>query len=406
MHVDGLRFDLASILGRDSQGNVLVEPPIIEMIAEDGVLADTKLIAEPWDAAGLYQVGSFPFGRRWSEWNGRYRDDVRRFWRGDHGMIGYLATRLCGSADLYEWNNRLPRHSINFITCHDGFTLYDLVSYNQKHNDANGEDNRDGMNENHSWNCGAEGETDDPEIIGLRRRQAKNLMATLMLSQGVPMLLAGDEFLRTQKGNNNAWCQDNEISWVDWSLKERNADFLRFVRELIHLRRRHTALRRKRFFRGRFPQSPGHFDAAVGFSRRRSRSSGRRRPPRTVERAHELPRHGRHGRYHLARQGTAQTRLDRRSKAIAFSLDGRFNGREIDPDYAPDRDFYIAINSRARACPLPHSRSPTRRLWRRIIDTAMATPLDIIPDNEGPLVAEGGRYIVSPRSIMVLMSEA
>ena len=166
MHVDGLRFDLASVLGRDRHGNVLVEPPVVEMIAEDGVLADTKLIAEPWDAAGLYQVGQFPFGRRWSEWNGRYRDDVRRFWRGDPGMAGALATRLCGSADLYEASGRLPRHSINFITCHDGFTLWDLVSYNHKHNEANGEDNRDGANENFSWNCGVEGPTDDPDDPG------------------------------------------------------------------------------------------------------------------------------------------------------------------------------------------------------------------------------------------------
>jgi glycogen operon protein len=204
MHVDGLRFDLASVFGRDRYGNVLVEPPIVEAIAEDGVLAHTKLIAEPWDAGGLYQVGRFPYGARWSEWNGRYRDDVRRFWRGDPGMAGALATRLCGSADLYEASGRLPRHSLNFITCHDGFTLADLVSYNGKHNEANGEGNRDGMDDNLSWNCGAEGPTDDTGVLNLRRRQAKNLLATLLLSQGVPMLLAGDEFLRTQGGNNNA----------------------------------------------------------------------------------------------------------------------------------------------------------------------------------------------------------
>src|SRR5207244_754930 len=203
MHVDGLRFDLASILGRDLNGQVMVEPPVVEMIAEDGVLADTKLIAEPWDAAGLYQVGQFPFGRRWSEWNGRYRDDIRRFWKGEPGMAGALATRICGSSDLYHASGRKPTHSINFITCHDGFTLWDLVSYNEKHNLANGEDNRDGSNDNHSWNCGVEGPTDDLEIVALRYRQARNLMATLLISQGVPMLLAGDEFLRTQQGNNN-----------------------------------------------------------------------------------------------------------------------------------------------------------------------------------------------------------
>ena len=261
MHVDGLRFDLASVFGRDQHGNVLVEPPIVEMIAEDGVLGGTKLIAEPWDAAGLYQVGRFPGGRRWSEWNGRYRDDVRRFWRGEPGMAGALASRMCGSADLYESTGRLPRHSINFITSHDGFTLHDLVSYNRKHNEANGENNLDGLNENFSWNCGVEGPTDDPKVAALRRRQAKNFMATLLLSQGVPMLLAGDEFLRTQRGNNNAWCQDNEIGWIDWTLTEKNADFLRFVREMIALRKRHSALRRPAFFRGRGPT--GEFEPDI-----------------------------------------------------------------------------------------------------------------------------------------------
>ncbi len=311
MHVDGLRFDLASILGRDSQGNVLVEPPIIEMIAEDGVLADTKLIAEPWDAAGLYQVGNFPFGRRWSEWNGRYRDDIRRFWRGEHGMIGYLATRLCGSSDLYEWNHRLPRHSLNFITCHDGFTLNDLVSYNQKHNEANGEENRDGMNENYSWNCGTEGETDDPGIFGLRRRQAKNLMATLLLSQGVPMLLAGDEFLRTQKGNNNAWCQDNDISWVDWSLKDKNGDFLRFVREMIALRLAGTPKpAAEAFFQGDFlKKRPRPHDAVAGVSHCRAGAPGGRRAARSADRPARIAEGGGPGRHCLARPSAAPARL-------------------------------------------------------------------------------------------------
>src|SRR5438105_874245 len=233
MHVDGLRFDLASVFGRDEKGNVMLEPPVVESIAQDGVLADTKLIAEPWDAAGLYQVGKFPYGRRWSEWNGRYRDDVRRFWRGEPDTVGVFATRICGSADLYQPTGRLPTHSINFITCHDGFTLLDLVSYNKKHNEANGEENRDGLGENFSWNCGVEGSTDDPEVLSLRLRQAKNFIATLLISQGVPMILAGDEFLRTQLGNNNAWCQDNEISWIDWGLTKSHADFLRFYREMI-----------------------------------------------------------------------------------------------------------------------------------------------------------------------------
>ena len=246
MHVDGLRFDLASVMGRDSMGNVLMQPPIVEMISEDGVLADTKLIAEPWDAGGLYQVGSFSSGRRWSEWNGRYRDDVRRFWRGDLNMAGSLATRFCGSSDLYETTRHSPLHSLNFITCHDGFTLWDLVSYNRKHNWANGEGDRDGMNENYSWNCGVEGPTDDLDVLSLRDRQVRNLLATLLLSQGVPMILAGDEFLRTQMGNNNTWCQDNDIGWVDWTQTPSQAEFLRFVTMLIALRKRHPALRRRR----------------------------------------------------------------------------------------------------------------------------------------------------------------
>src|SRR6185437_2304353 len=255
MHVDGFRFDLASILGRDRRGNVMVEPPVIESITEDGVLADTKLIAEPWDAGGLYQVGGFPFGRRWSEWNPHYSDDVRCFWSGAAGFAPVVASRVCGSADLYQWNGRLPRHTVNFITCHDGFTLWDLVTYDKKHNDANGERNRDGLDENFSWNCGIEGETTDAEVLALRWKQCRNLVATLMLSQGVPMLLGGDEFLRTQQGNNNAWCQDNAVSWVNWKFAEANAQFLRFTKEMIALRKRHPALRRRKFFVG--PIRPG-----------------------------------------------------------------------------------------------------------------------------------------------------
>ncbi len=405
MHVDGLRFDLASILGRDSHGNVLVEPPIIEMIAEDGVLADTKLIAEPWDAVGLYQVGSFPFGRRWSEWNGRYRDDVRKFWRGDPGMIGFLATRLCGSADLYEWNNRLPRHSLNFITCHDGFTLNDLVSYDDKHNEANGENNRDGSDDNLSWNCGIEGHTDNPQIVGLRRRQARNLMVTLLLSQGVPMILGGDEFLRTQRGNNNAWCQDNDTSWVDWSLADKNADFLRFVRGLIALRKRHPALRRKQFFRGEFIKRRGGPAPLMAFP-----VAGPVRPadaglPSTPAEPPEFPRLD--GLADIVWHGSRPFEPDWsvKSQSIACSLDGRFNGREIEPDYTTDNDFYIAINGSLEPVPFEIPPSPTRRRWRRVIDTALASPLDIVPEEEGPLVVDGSRYIVAPLALVVLISE-
>ena len=244
MHVDGFRFDLASILGRGKTGEPLPDPPLLERLAYDPVLANTKLIAEAWDAAGLYQVGTFPAWGRWAEWNGRYRDDVRRFVRSDPGLVPALAERLKGSPDLYARSGRKAQHSINFVTCHDGFTLADLVSYNHKHNEANGEDNRDGADENFSWNCGVEGPTDDPEILALRRRQMKNFLLLLLSSGGVPMLLAGDEFARTQKGNNNAYCQDNEIGWVDWRLADANADLLEFVRSLVRFRRAHELFAR------------------------------------------------------------------------------------------------------------------------------------------------------------------
>ncbi len=249
MHVDGFRFDLASILGRDQEGNILEDAPLIARIAEDPVLRDTKLIAEAWDAGGAYQVGSFG-GARWAEWNGKYRDDVRRFWRGDPGMKGAFATRIMGSADLYQQSDRSPKHTINFITCHDGFTLYDLVSYEKKHNEANGENNRDGADENFSWNCGKEGKTDDPEIELMRTRCRKSLVATLFLSLGVPMMLGGDELGRTQQGNNNAYCQDNELSWFDWSGLDNAGELLAFYRNMIAFRFENPALYRHTYFKG------------------------------------------------------------------------------------------------------------------------------------------------------------
>jgi len=218
-HVDGFRFDLASVLSRDRNGDLQPNPPVVEVITEDPALADTKIIAEAWDAAGAYQVGSFA-RLRWAEWNGRYRDDVRRFWRGDYAQTGHLATRLAGSSDLYAEHGRQPCHSINFVTAHDGFTLADLVSYREKHNEANGEGNRDGDTNNFSDNYGVEGPTRSADVAEVRSRQVRNLLATLLLSQGVPMLLGGDECGRTQGGNNNAWCQDNDVSWLDWSLVE------------------------------------------------------------------------------------------------------------------------------------------------------------------------------------------
>ena len=360
--VDGFRFDLASVLGRDRHGNVLVEPPVIKRISEDSLLRDTKLIAEPWDAAGLYQVGTFPGEGRWSDWNGRFRDDVRRFWRGEPGLTSALATRICGSDDLYQ--GRGPLHSINFLCCHDGFTLNDLVSYNHKHNDANGEGNRDGSDANWSWNCGLEGPTANPEVLQLRRQQVRNLMATLMISQGVPMILGGDEILRTQRGNNNAWCQDNSLGWVDWSLEERNADFLRFMRMIIALRQAHAVLRRRTFFSG----------ARQGL------------PPEIL--------------WH----GVEPSRPDfgPNSHSLACTLDGRRSDR---PDLV-DRDLYIAMNAYSESLDFRIPMAPSGRAWRRAVDTALSSPDDIAAEDQGPCIPVHQIYPVRGHSMIILVSGA
>lgn len=242
--VDGFRFDLASILGRDQNGAPMANPPILESLAFDPVLGKMKLIAEAWDAGGLYQVGSFPSWNRWAEWNGRYRDDMRSFLKGDDGMAGNAITRITGSRDLYSPESRGHKASVNFLTCHDGFTLYDLYSYNEKHNEKNGWNNTDGDNNGHSWNCGAEGETDDPNVNGLRRRLIKNAFAALLCSRGPAMFFAGDEFCNTQFGNNNAYCQDNIISWLDWSRLEEFKEIHDFVRHMIQFRKEHPILRK------------------------------------------------------------------------------------------------------------------------------------------------------------------
>jgi isoamylase len=247
MHVDGFRFDEASVLGRDSTGKLLPKAPLLERIAEDPVFRDVKIIAEAWDAGGAYEVGHFS-ERRWASWNGHYRDEVRRFWRGDDGMLGLFAQRLCGSADIYSASGKGPASSINFVTCHDGFTLNDLVSYNGKHNEANGEKSRDGINANYSANYGAEGGTKDAGIESVRKRQIKNFLLTLLVSRGVPMLLGGDEFRRTQGGNNNAYCQDNETSWIDWTDLEKHKEIYQFARGMISFRRAHPVLSKEQFY--------------------------------------------------------------------------------------------------------------------------------------------------------------
>jgi glycogen operon protein len=353
--VDGFRFDLASVFARDENGNVMANPFLPWSIELSPILIERPLIAEAWDAAGLYQVGAFP-GMHWSEWNGRYRDLVRRFVRGDRGLIGELATRLTGSSDLYGASNRLPANGINFFTCHDGFTLQDWVSYNGKHNVANGEQNRDGSDDNLSWNCGAEGESDDAAVLELRRRQARNALAILLLSQGVPMLLAGDEVLHSQRGNNNAWCQDNELSWFDWTRLESQADMLRFVRELIALRRRHPALRARRFLTGDIQADTNAPDI---------RWHGREldQPP-----------------WH-----------DPDAQLLAFTL------APTQPDEAP---LHVVLNMADTTCTVALPQWPGLR-WRRALDTARVSPDDIRPPAE-QVVLKAGEYPVQAHSVVVL----
>jgi glycogen operon protein len=355
LHVDGFRFDLASVLTRGEDGGPLAQPPLIYGITLLEPLVDTKVIAEAWDAAGLYQVGDFP-GFRWSEWNGRYRDDIRRFVTGEPGLIGSVATRLAGSADMYAMQNRLPANSVNFITCHDGFTLNDLVSYNGKHNEANGENNRDGADDNHSWNCGAEGPTDDPNVNALRERQIKNFAAILLLSEGVPMILMGDEVRRTQRGNNNAYCQDNEISWLDWGLVEKNAGLLRFWQRLIDFRKRHASLRRKTFFTSK------HNERGLK----------------------DVTWHG----CKLNDPGWNDTN----ARALAFTLAG-FDGEE---------DIHVLLNMYWE--PLDFELPPLDgRGWRLAVDTAENAPLDAAePGHEKRLT--NGSFSAQGRSVVVLVS--
>jgi len=355
MHVDGFRFDLASALARDDTGQPMHNPPLLWGIELSDTLARTKIIAEAWDAAGLYQVGAFP-GYRWMEWNGRYRDSLRRFVRGDPGIIGEVASRIAGSSDLYQSNLRLPINSVNFVTCHDGFTLWDLVSYKQKHNEGNHEGNRDGCNNNLSWNCGVEGATDDPGILALRKRQAKNFMGLLFLSQGVPMVLAGDEVLRTQQGNNNVWCQNNETGWFDWTLVERNADMLRFVRGLIALRKRHPSLQRRRFLTGK---------------------------PRPGAR---LPDIGWHG-----PEGGLPGWNDPQGRTLAFTLAGTTEEEEI-------LKVLMNMGEGNRTFALERFEG---RTWHLALDTAKAAPHDIASrDEQEPWPHD--QYQVAGRTLVVL----
>jgi len=375
MHVDGFRFDLASAMARGEHGEVLQDPPVLWGIELSEQLAKTKLIAEAWDAAGLYQVGSFP-GYRWGEWNGKYRDSMRGFIRGDRGIISEVATRLCASSDLYQHQGRLPINSINFITCHDGFTLQDMVSYNGKHNLANGEDNRDGGDHNFSYNCGAEGETNDSSILELRRKQAKNGIALLLLSQGVPMLLAGDEVLNTQQGNNNGYCQDNELTWFDWSLTEENSDMLSFVQKMIAFRKRHPALMRRRFL-------TGSVRAKKEQEKSEWKGTERRRFPR--EKRKPLPDIQWHG----VELGEPQWN-DPEAQVLAYTL------AAVD-SYEADLHVILNMSEQELVMNLPEI---AQREWHLAVNTSLLTPFDVVlPEKQTPL--NHNNYLVPPRSIIV-----
>jgi isoamylase len=357
-HIDGFRFDLASVLGREN-GGFRTSATFFDAVAQDPVLARVKLIAEPWDL-GTYEVGNFPID--WSEWNGRFRDTVRKFVKGDEGQVPELAARLTGSADLYGDDGRSAFNSVNFVTCHDGFTLNDLVSYAHKHNDKNLEENRDGCNDNHSWNCGAEGETSDASIVRLRRQLAKNYLACLFLSNGTPMLLGGDEMLRTQGGNNNAYCLDDETSWYDWRLLEKNADMFEFVRRIIALSRRFGVLSRRKFFVGR-----DHDGNAVA----------------------DIEWYGRD----LARPHWSDPHL----RLLCYQLDGA----EAPSATGPYRLFFIHNASHEPAhVALPISSGLS---WRRAIDTSLEPGMDIAPAGEELRLDPQDHYLASGRSVVLLV---
>ncbi len=365
-HVDGFRFDLASILSRDRDGNLAPNPPVVEAIAEDPLLADTKIIAEAWDAAGAYQVGTFA-NLRWAEWNGRYRDDVRRFWRGDPDMVGPMATRLAGSSDLYKSSGRNPYHSINFVTSHDGFPLGDLVSYNDKHNEANDENNGDGDNNNYSHNYGVEGPTRRKTVERVRVRQIKNMMASLLLSQGVPMLLAGDECRRTQHGNNNAYCQDNAISWFNWRLTEKHRGLRQFCQALIAFRKAEPTVRQTDFLAGR-PVRPGGLKDVNWFG-----PSGD-----PVDWS--------------ASEGSLTCLL---AAAPQHSVTPSNSVLEL-----PNRHILILMHagSEPRRMTIPHVVQPYR--WRQFVDTAAESPADVYPDLDGPDPPPDGIVEMEDRSLV------
>jgi len=362
MHVDGFRFDLATVLRRNHQGELLAGPSLVDAIEKDPVLAQSKIIAEAWDTQ-INQVGAFP--GRWAEWNDHFKNDVRRFVRGESGMVPVLATRIGGSSDLYQGTGRRPYNSVNYITCHDGFTLYDLVSYEHKHNAENGEDNQDGTDQNYSSNSGVEGATNDPSVHALRLRRMKTFATILMVSHGVPMILGGDEFGRTQRGNNNPYCQDNETSWVNWRLAETNAGLLRFFQKIIALRNRHPVFRRSHFLTGEDTNLDEQPDVSWhGLTLDKPDWSGR-------------------------------------SRVLAFMLDGS----EL-PSERKDVDFYVALNGDTVRHSFQVPRLNAGKKWFRIIDTGRKSPEDIMDEDQSTAEIRGKRYSVPPMAAVVFVSKS
>ena len=362
-HIDGFRFDLAAILGRSQDGSPLSNPPLLESLAYDPVLAKCKLIAEAWDAGGLYQVGSFPFYGRWAEWNGKYRDTIRKFLKGDEGVVGDLSQRVQGSPDMYQ--ARGVTAGINFITCHDGFTLYDMVTYNEKHNEANGENNQDGNNDNLSWNCGWEGETNDDYINTLRHKQIKNALAILMVSQGVPMILMGDEMGRTQYGNNNTYCHDNELNWLNWELKEKNADLYNFTKHIVSLRRNHPVFRNKDHFRNTDYMNTGFPDIS----------------------------------FHGTRAWQADWSAS--SRVFAFMLDGG----HAKSGFVGDDILYVAMNMHWESIGFELPQLPEGKHWHVSVNTEMATPFDFHPISDEPRIEDQYHFMVGARSVIILIGK-
>lgn len=387
--VDGFRFDLASILGRNEDGTPMSQPPLLQNLAFDPILARVKLIAEAWDAGGLYQVGSFPSWRRWSEWNGRYRDELRMFLKGDPGMARLAANRIAGSQDIYDPAHRGEQASVNFITCHDGFTLHDLYAYNEKHNEANGWNNADGENYNHSWNCGVEGETSDPQVLALRQRLYKNALTVLLTSKGVTMLLAGDEFGNSQNGNNNPYCQDNEISWLNWQDLERNKDLFTFVQQLIKFRKSHPVLQ----------ACCGPADCALPLTSFHS------------FKAWELPNNHDLHTIGVMFAGRDRNGFDKERPDCADMPPGGFSQRRdlpatcvaLLPD-APDDILYIAVNAHWKKQTIQLPGLPECFDWRIAIDTTRPFGEDVVSD-PAKMKRPGRRLTLEPRSVVVLIGQ-